>query len=132
MPTLFVYGTLKRGDCRHHALADERFLGYATTQSRYRLYHLGDYPALINCKDGDGAKISGELYEVDDACLLRLDIIEGVAEGLYQRGPVDLQTPWHEKSALTYFYQHSVADYPEITQWSSTKRFNLNIHREIP
>ena len=116
MPTVFVYGTLKRGDCRHHALANQRFLGDATTKPRYRLYDLGDYPALIICDDG--AEISGELYEVDDACLARLDIIEGVAEQLYQRSTVDLQTPWHEKPTLTYLYQHPVGGYPEITQWT--------------
>ena len=31
MPLVFVYGTLKRGDCRHRFLAGSKFLGLAAT-----------------------------------------------------------------------------------------------------
>jgi len=115
MHRLFVYGTLKRGDCRHHAIADQQFLGSATTESAYRLYDFGDYPALVACEDG--VAVGGELYQVDDACLETLDVIEGVAQSLYARKPVELLPPWHDQQAITYLYQQSIVGQTEITHW---------------
>jgi len=104
MHRLFVYGTLKRGDCRHHAIADQQFLGSATTESAYRLYE-------------NGVAVGGELYQVDDACLETLDVIEGVAQSLYARKPVELLPPWHDQQAITYLYQQSIVGQTEITHW---------------
>ena len=61
--TLFVYGTLKRGGCRHAPLACQRFLGEARTAPLYRLYDLGSYPGLVPADEG-GDVVHGELYEV--------------------------------------------------------------------
>lgn len=87
---IFVYGTLKRGDCRHHVLKDQHYLGEATTLERYRLYHLGSYPGLVESPTG-GVAIQGELYAVTPDCLRELDFVEGVAEGLYSRHSIELQ-----------------------------------------
>jgi gamma-glutamylcyclotransferase (GGCT)/AIG2-like uncharacterized protein YtfP len=39
-----------------------------------------------------GVCIYGELYEVNDECLARLDEIEGVAHNVYERRIIDLDT----------------------------------------
>jgi gamma-glutamylcyclotransferase (GGCT)/AIG2-like uncharacterized protein YtfP len=105
MPPLFVYGTLMRGDCRHGALAGQIFLGEAQTLPRYRLYDVGTYPGLVEA--APGLVIEGELWDVDDACLARLDLVEGVPDGLYARRPVALTAPFEHARAQAYFFLES-------------------------
>lgn len=112
---VFVYGTLKRGFCREQALAGQTFLGTAATEPLYRLFDLGSYPGLV--PDETGSSITGELYEIDNDCLGKLDAIEGVDEGLYRREPVKLLAPWNNQLALTYIYLQSTDGYQEIPEW---------------
>ncbi len=107
---LFVYGTLMRGDVRAPALAGQQFLGPATTQPRYRLVDCGDYPGLIEAAAGVG--IEGELYAVDAECLRKLDLIEGVDEGLYERRPVLLDDR-PGAGTVAYFYLGPIDDLPD-------------------
>lgn len=104
---LFVYGTLKRGDVRATLLNGQRYLGQAQTAPRYRLFNVGDYPALVEATPLDlpGRSIEGELWLVDDACLARLDEEEGVDEGLYERGTIELVGS--PARAMTYLYGQS-------------------------
>lgn len=74
---LFVYGTLKRGERNHRLLADQRFLGPATTAPRYRVIDLGPYPGLIRTGSA-GLAVRGELFAVSECCLAELDDFEGV------------------------------------------------------
>lgn len=104
---LFVYGTLKRGYCRHGALAKGRFLGTARTAEAYRLVNLGSYPGLVPAEE-NGVTIEGEIWEVDLTMLQVLDDIEGVDEGLYARRPVVLQQS-EGGEVETYIYLGSVA-----------------------
>jgi gamma-glutamylaminecyclotransferase len=103
---LFVYGTLKRGGCREFAMAGQRFVGAARTQPAFRLYQCGDYPALV--RDANGISIEGELWEVDGACLSKLDEIEGVSMRLYERAAVSLLPPHDGEHVDSYFYLRSV------------------------
>lgn len=68
---VFVYGTLKRGHGNHHLLKGSRFIGidfiYGT------LINLGPFPAVIEGKRA----VEGEIYEIDEATLHRLDLLEG-------------------------------------------------------
>ena len=104
---LFVYGTLKRGHCRHFALRDQQFLADARTQPRYRMYNVGEYPALV--RDDNGISIEGEIWSVDDPCLVLLDEVEGAAENWFRRGSVELVAPFDNLEVQTYFYQQPVA-----------------------
>lgn len=116
MPVVFVYGTLKRGDCRHQFLAGSKFLGLATTAAGYRLFDLGEYPAMV--EDPAGGQIEGELYEVTEATLQMLDEIEGVADVLYVRGQVRLASPDEAPLAQGYIYLGAVTGKLElIRRW---------------
>lgn len=101
-----------RGDVRARALAGQTFLGECRTQPLYRLFDCGDYPALTIAA-GSGRSIRGELYDVDAACLARLDEIEAVDEGLYIRDPVHLRAPWDDRPVEAYFYRLSIDDLPD-------------------
>lgn len=89
---IFVYGTLKRGGCNHSFLAGQQFLGKASTTPGFTLYSLGDYPAMVR-DTVDAPGVEGELWAIDAACLARLDELEGVTEGLYERVPIPLADP---------------------------------------
>lgn len=71
MPTVFVYGTLLKGMMRSSVLDTSRYLGPGIICAD--LYDLGSYPGI---KDGDGLVV-GEVYEVHQQTLNRLDEIEG-------------------------------------------------------
>jgi adenine/guanine/hypoxanthine permease len=64
--SLFVNGTLMRGQPLHGNLAGARFIGPARTTPRYRLLSVRDlHPAMIPAGARPGAAITGELYELD-------------------------------------------------------------------
>ena len=118
MPLIFVYGTLMRGSCRSAVLRDEQFVGPATTRPRYRMYHCGGYPGLVECDPG--VEIEGEVWRVSDECLLRLDDVEGTDEGLYARRPIQLSSQPRAEQVEAYFYLRDVTTLPEIgPRWSN-------------
>jgi gamma-glutamylcyclotransferase (GGCT)/AIG2-like uncharacterized protein YtfP len=103
---LFVYGTLKRGQPRHRYLAGQAFVGGAVTRPFYRMFNVGEYPALI--RHPEGRSIEGELWVVDGPCLSSLDRVEGCDVGLYARQTVELLAPFEGLPAVTYLYQLAV------------------------
>ncbi|MBI2571871.1 MAG: gamma-glutamylcyclotransferase [Candidatus Schekmanbacteria bacterium] len=70
---IFVYGTLRRGECRWPALEHSEYLGEAVTEASFELADLGPFPGLVR---GGATPVVGECYRVDDATLARLDTIE--------------------------------------------------------
>ncbi|KAL3653918.1 hypothetical protein CASFOL_003599 [Castilleja foliolosa] len=94
---IFVYGTLKRGFYNHKLLEkligtrDAAYLGPHTTVEAFPLV-CGPYgiPYLINLP-GSGRRIRGELYSVSSGPgLARLDELEGLDRGHYERLPVSV------------------------------------------
>jgi gamma-glutamylcyclotransferase (GGCT)/AIG2-like uncharacterized protein YtfP len=83
---LFVYGSLMRGQSNHDQLAAGRYLGEAATAPGYALVDLGPYPAMLRTGTG---RVHGELYEIDDVLLARLDEFEDV-HGPYRRRRIEL------------------------------------------
>ena len=81
MHRVFVYGSLRRGFHNFRLLEDSKFLGKATTAPEFSMLHLGGFPGIIR---GGETAIHGEVFEVDDATLLRLDRLEG-HPGFYRR-----------------------------------------------
>lgn len=103
--TLFVYGTLKRGQKGHHLVASQEFLGEATTMPLYRLYGLGWHPGMVLDTE-NGLEIKGELWAVDDETLAKLDEYEGLAEAFYTRGDVAIRDCF--EPVQTYFFNQKI------------------------
>ena len=87
--TVFVYGTLKRGQRSHHILRGQEFLGEAQTQLRYRLYICGWHPALVE-DSSNGVAVRGEVWQVSEEVLQKLDEYEEVPD-YFSRKPILLQ-----------------------------------------
>lgn len=79
---VFIYGTLKRGFALHsEGLAEAEFLGDVQTVKPYPLFIAADFfgPMMLN-RPGEGTAISGELFEVSEDQLLKLDELEDVGQ----------------------------------------------------
>ncbi|KAL6638291.1 hypothetical protein ACP70R_025863 [Stipagrostis hirtigluma subsp. patula] len=115
---VFTYGTLKRGFSNHGLLqelalgGDAAFVGAATTASPLPLV-CGPYrvPFLLNLP-GAAHRVAGELYAVTPRGLDRLDELEGVSRGHYERLPVsvDLAADGAARvDAIAYFAHRAYA-----------------------
>ncbi|XAR54806.1 Gamma-glutamylcyclotransferase [Bertholletia excelsa] len=96
---IFTYGTLKRGFANHGLLQslfstnDAAFLGtYRTAEELPLVCGPHGVPFLLNFP-GSGLgrhRVRGELYAVSDHGLTRLDELEGISVGHYERLPIRL------------------------------------------
>lgn len=112
---LFLYGTLKRGCGNHHYMAGQRFIDVARTAPLYRLVSMGTYPGMVLAEvAGQGRGIEGEVWEVDEECLRRLDILEGIEEGEYAYEVVPLLPPFDAETVHGYRYLRPVDGCPDI------------------
>jgi len=80
MALVFVFGTLKRGFPLHDAgLGGTRCLGAFRTVERFPLMVAGRWFApMLLYEAGQGERVNGELYQVDDQRLAKLDALESV------------------------------------------------------
>lgn len=101
---VFVYGTLKRGLSNHHYLLGQRFVDEARTQPVYRLYDLGGYPGMVEVSR-DGLSVEGEIWEIDETSLRRLDELEDIDGGEYARVFVKLAPPNDRERIEGYLYR---------------------------
>lgn len=79
---VFIYGTLKRGFALHSkGLSDTEFLGDVQTVKPYPLFIAADFfgPMMLN-RPGEGTEVSGELFEVSEDQLPKLDELEDVGQ----------------------------------------------------
>ncbi|KAL5973865.1 hypothetical protein ACLOJK_030523 [Asimina triloba] len=96
---IFTYGTLKRGFSNHPLLhdmirtGDAVFLGEYVSMEKFPLV-CGPYsvPFLLNLPRS-GHRICGELYAVSLPALARIDVLEGIATGHYERLPIAVSRP---------------------------------------
>ncbi|PXA71427.1 gamma-glutamylcyclotransferase family protein [Vibrio sp. 11986-1-5] len=95
---VFVYGTLRQGESHHDYLSESKLLGYFETPPSYALHDLGPYPGLIAGQQS----IKGEVYQVDERTLAKLDVLEDVPVE-YRRETID--TPYG--LAWIYIYQEA-------------------------
>jgi len=87
MEKIFVYGTLKgRVDEFGAGENKPKFLGEARIEG-WDMYRVSSFPAIVK---GEGT-VYGELWEVDESTLRKLDHYEGVPE-LYTRQQVNVLT----------------------------------------
>lgn len=83
---LFVYGSLMTGESNHRVMRGARCLGPTSTVAAFELFDLGAFPGLVR---GGATSVVGELFEVDDEGLARLDEFEGHPT-FYERGSIVL------------------------------------------
>jgi len=95
---LFVYGTLRKGGHFARALPEGRKIRLCEVTG-LRIYNLGQYPAIIATGDpkdkamGEVQDYKGVLTKKEEKELLKkLDAIENVASGLYERRTIS--TPY--------------------------------------
>jgi len=77
----FVFGTLKQGFPNVATNVGRRIDGEFVTLERYPLYLVGERhsPWLIDLP-GQGHRVAGQLFEVDEAALARMDALERITE----------------------------------------------------
>ncbi len=82
---LWAYGTLRQGESNHHFLTDCPFIGLACYPGL--LFSVqGHYPVFQPDPAQRGAAVViGELYKIKPELWPRLDELEGIEEGYYQR-----------------------------------------------
>lgn len=83
---IFVYGTLLRGECRHHLLEDFRPECILLSEARGRLLDFGEYPGLA-LNGAEDRCVSGEFVRTNRIVELleKLDRVEGF-HGYGQQG----------------------------------------------
>jgi gamma-glutamylcyclotransferase (GGCT)/AIG2-like uncharacterized protein YtfP len=126
---LFIYGTLMPGLRLEAEMHGARFLGAAQVPGR--LVDVGRYPGLLH---GEGV-VTGEVYEVDDAHLARLDVVEDMVPGnraasQYWREVVTVcGGPLQGQQVQTYVYNASVDDCTPILH-GDYRRYIREVGRE--
>ena len=103
---VFVYGSLRKDLHNHNSyLKHSKFLGRHTTHPEYTMLSLGSFPGV---RVGGNTAIKGELYEVDDLALERLDYLEGVPT-FYDRHTI----PTEKGDAIMYVLER-IGEYVEV------------------
>ena len=73
--TIFVYGTLMKGECNHFLIQNQQYKGKAVIHG-FNLYSLGPYPGIRPSKYKHRT-VSGELYSIDEEALRQVNRLEG-------------------------------------------------------
>ena len=129
MNRLFIYGTLLPGLRLETQMQGARFVGAAQVPGR--LVDVGRYPGLLQ---GDGL-VTGEVYDVDDAHLARLDTVEDMVPGdratsQYWREVVTVAGgPLQGQQVQTYVYNRPVAGCTPIAH-GDYRRYIREVGRE--
>jgi gamma-glutamylcyclotransferase (GGCT)/AIG2-like uncharacterized protein YtfP len=88
-------------------------VGEARTAPGFCLYALGGFPGMVaRADDRDG--VVGEIWSVDADALVRLDGLEGVAEGMYRRAIIPLLAPFADREIEGYLYARSIKGRREV------------------
>jgi gamma-glutamylcyclotransferase (GGCT)/AIG2-like uncharacterized protein YtfP len=118
---LFVYGTLRRGFCRHHTLRRLRAKSAGRGTIRAKLFNLGEFPGA-RPSGLASALVVGELYALPEAgqAFRILDAVEGIRthapeRSLFKRETVDI----------------TLADKRRVTAWVYFLNRGLRARRRI-
>ena len=104
---VFVYGTLKKGFENEHFLSSAKFIGKGITKSKFPMVSIiKAYPYVIN-DEGYGHNIQGEVYEIDDKILKRLDALEGYPEH-YDRKSTMIDVDSNLYKTIIYFIKKKI------------------------
>lgn len=131
MHKVFVYGSLLSGMGNHRLLSDSKMLGISHSPTGFGLIDLGYFPGAIRANDDK--RIIGEVYEIDDATLSRLDRLEGYnanrpEHGLYNR--IEIMTKFGP--AYMYIYNHgSIRMTSDVTNGDWRTYYNDKITKRL-
>ena len=95
---VFVYGTLRRGSTRAMSIRFPNSKFIAEAKVNGSLYDLGAYPGLL--LNESSSSVTGEVYEVDDEILNKLDDFE--ASSHYWRKQVEISLGAHRRICWVY------------------------------
>ena len=95
---VFVYGTLRRGGAGAMSIRFPKSTFIADAKVSGSLYDLGAYPGLL--LNDSNSLVTGEVYEVDDELLNKLDDFE--ASSHYWRKQVEISLGSHRKICWVY------------------------------
>lgn len=89
---LFVFGTLMEGFPNFAANRGLRFDGMFTTRKAYPLLLVGErYSPWLILNPGEGYRVRGQVFTVDDEALARMDMLERVDQpDGYRRVAIDV------------------------------------------
>lgn len=81
----------------------QRFVADARTLPLYALYDLGGYPGMVRTAERPD-RVEGEVWEVNETALQRLDQLEGLEQGEYCRVAIPLAPPHEDWGVQGYEY----------------------------
>jgi gamma-glutamylaminecyclotransferase len=107
---LFVYGSLKEGFPNHHHNHGRRRPGDFLTAVPYPLcLYNGQLPCLLD-EPGQGLRVKGQVFEVSEAELSRMDRLERIDEpGGYRRVAIEVIGPDDDAPLQAQVYVQSRA-----------------------
>lgn len=126
MANVFVYGTLMKGHGNHrNFLSQSEFLGSGEITG-YAMYEVSSFPGIV---PESGENVKGEIYEVDQATLRRLDYLEGEGS-LYNRKQVEVLVKDKLVRAWTYVWNNEVKGTEKVNYndqpWRGKNRMPVN------
>lgn len=101
---VLVYGSLMKGYWNHPLIADQKCIGTGILKG-YEMYHVHSFPGIIKGNISDF--IVGEVYEVPEDVLKRLDRLESEGE-LYIRKLEKVSINNEEIEAYVYVWNFNV------------------------
>lgn len=103
--SVFVYGTLKDGKGNAVLLRGADFVGRGMTIKPYTMFDTGGFPVVF--QEQPNANVQGEVYDVSDEILARLDRLEGHPDFFERREiEVDIGDTGVYHTCWMYFGQH--------------------------
>ena len=108
---VFVYGSLRHGDKGAMSIRFPNAQFIAAAKVNGSLYDLGAYPGML-LNESDSLVI-GEVYEVDDELLQKLDDFE--ASSRYRRKQVDVYLGTERRKAWLYVPEYDAEYYSDRT-----------------
>lgn len=118
MVKVFVYGTLMRGERAAQMLEGATYLGDYILDG-YAMYDLGAFPGI---KEAPNGRVYGELYDVPESLIPRMDEYEGEGE-LYERIVVSVRNQAnHYEKTFVYVYLGEVSASPVQKKWNEYRR----------
>lgn len=108
---IFVYGTLKSGYSNNFFMDGQKLEGSFETEPEYTLYRVASFPGLVKAEI-NGISVKGEVWDVDEICLQRLDSFEG-HPGLFKRQKINIKGLSNEE-VMAYLWNGDTEDLTPI------------------